>query len=144
MSANDGRTVAIGGLITRRDEKQERKVPWLGDLPYLGAGFRFRTHTKQRTELLILLTPHIVRNPADAERIKAEEASKMDWTLSDVEAIHGPLGLPPLVPGLPDGLAVSVITVGANEGDQLNMTLPAGENRSVSHDIAQHVFVVTA
>lgn len=36
----------------------------------------------------------------------------------------------------------TMITVGANEGDQLHVTLPAGDDRAVSHDIAQHIFVV--
>jgi type II secretion system protein D len=103
VSAMNGQTVAIGGLITRRDDKQERKVPWLGDLHFVGAAFRFRTQTKQRTELLILMTPHIVRSRADAERIKAIEAEKMNWTLGDLEAIHGSIGLEQHPPGVPGG-----------------------------------------
>jgi hypothetical protein len=42
-------------------------------------------------ELLILLTPHVVRTKADAERIMAEETRKMNWCLEDVTDIHGPL-----------------------------------------------------
>ncbi len=93
VSAWDGQTVVIGGLITRSDTKQERKIPWFGDLPYLGAAFRFRTHIKGKGELLIMLTPRVVRGIADAERIKVEEAAKMSWALGDVSAIHGPLGV---------------------------------------------------
>jgi type II secretion system protein D len=93
VSAQDGQTVAIGGLIIRRDQRSERKLPWLGDLPYVGAAFRFRTQTKQKRELLILLTPHVVRNRADAYRVLCDEARKMDWALQHVHAIHGPTGL---------------------------------------------------
>ena len=39
--AQDGETVALGGLITRSDDKTENKVPWLGDLPFIGTAFRF-------------------------------------------------------------------------------------------------------
>src|SRR5262249_14924955 len=72
VSAVDGETVAIGGLIATRDQKQENKVPWFGDLPYLGVAFRYRTQTKQKTELLVILTPRIVRNKAEGDRVLQE------------------------------------------------------------------------
>lgn len=87
--ASDGETVALGGLISKRDTKQENKIPWLGDLPGVGALFRFRQHLKSKTELIIIMTPHIVRCRADAERVLAEEARRMDWVLGDVYKIHG-------------------------------------------------------
>jgi type II secretory pathway component GspD/PulD (secretin) len=87
--ARDGETVAIGGLISKRDQKNENKIPWLGDLPYVGAAFRFRTQTKAKVELLVILTPHIVRTPADRARILAEESRRIDWILGDVEKLHG-------------------------------------------------------
>ena len=43
----------------------------------------------QKTELLIIMTPHIVRTEADAERIKRLEAARMNWCLGDVLAVHG-------------------------------------------------------
>ena len=49
VTAQDGETVAIGGLISRSDIKNENKVPWLGDLPFLGAAFRYRTQVKAKT-----------------------------------------------------------------------------------------------
>jgi hypothetical protein len=93
--AHDGETVVIGGLIQQRDTKQENKVPCLGDLPYIGAAFRYRTQVRTKTELLVILTPHIVRNPGDADRILCEEARRMDWILSDIAKIHASPGLGP-------------------------------------------------
>jgi len=93
VMAMDGQTAVIGGLITRRDERTERKVRWFGDLPYVGAAFRFRTQVKQKRELIILLTPRVVRNAFEARQVMSEEARKMDWFLGDVEAIHDPLGI---------------------------------------------------
>jgi general secretion pathway protein D len=58
----DGETIAIGGIITTTDDKTEAKVPWLGDLPWIGAAFRYRIQTKERVELVFLLTPHVMRN----------------------------------------------------------------------------------
>lgn len=96
--AQDGETIALGGLITKRDEKRENKVPWLGDLPYVGAAFRFRTQSREKRELLIILTPHIVRNKFDAQRIFAEESRRMNWVLGDVLSIHGTSGMEPALP----------------------------------------------
>jgi hypothetical protein len=99
--AQDGETVALGGIIVKRDEKMENKVPWLGDLPYLGTLFRYRTQQKQKTELLIIMTPHIVHSRLDADRILAVEAHRMDWVLGDVVKVHGTTGLEPLFPTPP-------------------------------------------
>jgi general secretion pathway protein D len=89
ITAYDGETVALGGLISKRDNRNENKIPWFGDLPYVGAAFRYRTQAKSKTELLVILTPHIVRSRADAEKLLSDEARKMDWTLPDVLKIHG-------------------------------------------------------
>lgn len=101
--ARDGETVAIGGLITRNDTKNENKIPMLGDLPVLGSLFRFRTQSKQKRELLVMLTPHIVRNRIEADRVLAEESRRMDWTLGDVIKTQGPTGMAPLFPKPPEG-----------------------------------------
>jgi hypothetical protein len=89
ISAYDGETIALGGLITTKDTKVENKIPWLGDVPGLGALFRYRTQNKSKTELLIILTPHVVYSKADAERVLAEEARRMDWIVGDVLKVHG-------------------------------------------------------
>jgi hypothetical protein len=110
--AGDGETVALGGLITKRDDKAENKVPWLGDLPGVGAMFRYRTQVKNKVELLIIMTPHIVRSRFDADRILSEEARRMDWVVGDVLRIQGTSGMEPILPpptpgnaglGLPGG-----------------------------------------
>jgi len=67
-TVRDGHTIVIGGLITTRDDNREKKVPILGDIPLLGAMFRTTTVVKERTELLIILTPHILANEADTDK----------------------------------------------------------------------------
>jgi type II secretory pathway component GspD/PulD (secretin) len=101
VSAKDGETVAIGGLIQKRDTKSENKYPWLGDLPYVGALFRYRTQDKTKTELLVILTPHVVRTPLDADRVLAEESRRMDWVLGDVIKTQGASGMAPIMPPPP-------------------------------------------
>ena len=61
VSAIDGETIVLGGLITQGSETTKRRVPWLSDIPVLGFFFRYDSEVKQRSELLIILTPHVVR-----------------------------------------------------------------------------------
>ncbi len=46
VSVMDGETIVLGGLISKTNQRQENKVPWLGDLPYIGTAFRYRTQTQ--------------------------------------------------------------------------------------------------
>jgi len=93
VSARDGETIVLGGLITRNTTKVDRRVPYLGDLPVLGNLFKYSLTQNKRTELLIILTPHVVRTPEEAERIKRIESSRMHWCLEDVHQVHGDAGL---------------------------------------------------
>jgi general secretion pathway protein D len=68
----DGETVVIGGLITTTDQETESKVPFLGDVPGLGVLFRTTNIQKNRTELLIVLTPRVVRTVEDGRRLSIE------------------------------------------------------------------------
>jgi type II secretory pathway component GspD/PulD (secretin) len=94
--AQDGETVAIGGLIQRNDTKSENKIPWFGDLPLVGAAFRYRTQSKAKRELLVIMTPHIVKTRADADAILAKESSRMDWIVGDIARTHGTTGMEPI------------------------------------------------
>jgi hypothetical protein len=119
--ARDGETVAVGGLITRSDAKSENKIPWFGDLPVLGTLFRYRTQNKKKVELLVILTPHIVRNRFEADRILAEESRRMDWVLSDVIKTQGMTGNFPMFPPAPDGS----LPPGVLEGPRPSPPIPA-------------------
>ena len=102
--AHDGETVGLGGLITKRDEKRENKIPFLGDLKYIGAAFRYRSQFKERRELIVILTPHIVRNRHDAAKILSEESKRVDWVLGDVLRMHGTAGMDPILQNYQQGL----------------------------------------
>ena len=91
VSVPNGQTVVIGGMITKRDQTLERKVPWLGDLPVLGRAFRYDSTTTNRTELLVFLTPRIVYGDADSELIKQVESERLHFIESEAEEVHGPL-----------------------------------------------------
>jgi len=56
----DGDTVVLGGIFQDENSNKEEKVPWLGDIPYLGSLFRRRANESKKRELLIFVTPTIV------------------------------------------------------------------------------------
>ena len=57
----DGQTLIIAGLMLTQKNEQINKVPYLGDIPYLGGLFRTTSWTHQTTDLMMSVTPHIVR-----------------------------------------------------------------------------------
>jgi general secretion pathway protein D len=61
VAVKDNQTVVIGGLMEEREEESVNKVPLLGDIPLLGWLFKNKTVEKSKTNLLVFLTPHIVR-----------------------------------------------------------------------------------
>ena len=64
----DGQPVVIGGLIGSDKSSNDSKIPLLGDIPLLGQLFRFSAKSSTKSELLIFLTPHIVRAPERSRR----------------------------------------------------------------------------
>jgi general secretion pathway protein D len=62
VSVQSGQTIIIGGLIGTQEDRNVRKVPFFGDIPYLGTAFRHTTVSKEKKELLIFLTPQVLAN----------------------------------------------------------------------------------
>lgn len=57
----DGETLIIGGLINEEEQKRLQKVPFLSNIPLLGELFKNRTTTKTKTEVMMILTPHLTQ-----------------------------------------------------------------------------------
>lgn len=89
VSAADGETIILGGLINKEQRTNHRKVPWLGDIPIIKNFFRYEFNQVERTELLIIMTPHIIRSESDMQRLKQAEFARMSWCEADVFDIHG-------------------------------------------------------
>jgi general secretion pathway protein D len=85
VSMNSGSTVVIGGLI--RDDKVtlEKKIPFVGDIPWVGELFKYRRNRLQKTNLLIFITPHIMGNQEDLERITEQKKKEMEPELEAFE-----------------------------------------------------------
>ena len=79
----DGQTVGLAGLIQDSDSKQNEGIPWLKDIPLLGALASQQNNARQRTELLVLITPHVVHDQRDARSLTED----LRETLSGAAAI---------------------------------------------------------
>ncbi len=79
----DGEPIVLGGLIRDNITESERKIPLLGDIPFLGAMFRFETRSSEKINLLIFLTPHIVSDPGVLAEITQQKIDDMDPFLDE-------------------------------------------------------------
>ena len=99
--AKDGLTVAIGGLVEERVVRRQLKVPLLGDLPTIGQLFRKEFNVDQKTELVILITPHVITTPQQARRTTEQRMavlSKSNYIrngMKDTSEYPGVKNLPP-------------------------------------------------
>lgn len=72
----DNETIVIGGLIQDTENVTEQKFPLLGDIPGLGWLFKTKTKTRNKTNLMIMLTPKVVKDPEDMARLSEAQRSK--------------------------------------------------------------------
>jgi general secretion pathway protein D len=72
IAVQDGQTIALGGLIQDNVDNSKDGVPILRDIPYLGNLFSNTNNQHTRTELVVLLTPHVIRNEPEAQAITDE------------------------------------------------------------------------
>jgi general secretion pathway protein D len=66
---DDGNTIVLGGLIQNTLNVTTQQIPLLGDIPFLGALFRFKSEERKRTNLMIFLRPVIIRSVEDGYRV---------------------------------------------------------------------------
>jgi general secretion pathway protein D len=78
ITISDRETVVIGGLIREDKQKLTKKIPLLGDLPLIGKFFRSRKTVKNKTNLLIFITPHIVDQSEDMRIISQKMESRSE------------------------------------------------------------------
>lgn len=83
VTVKDGETVVLGGLIEEYSERRDMKVPVLGDIPLIGGLFRSETETRRRTELLIVLTPHVVGSNTETGLIERTRQAIDELPLSE-------------------------------------------------------------
>lgn len=76
--AQDQQTLVIGGLVRDNVTLGEKKIPVLGDIPWLGWLFKSQTRQTEKLNLLVFLTPHLVRDDADVVELNARKAKDIN------------------------------------------------------------------
>lgn len=98
VTVKDGETIVIGGLLQTSEEERTSKIPLLGDIPLAGNLFRSTTYTNSKTELLVLLTPRVIRSDGQSS------AALTDLSDKELERLSKPELLRPFLDGsrIPD------------------------------------------
>ena len=86
IDVEDGQQLIVGGIIRKKQKQVENKVPILGDIPLLGRLFKSTETEVQDTEIIFLITPHIIdiKNPDDLEKLKQKNE---DWLKNGMEEL---------------------------------------------------------
>lgn len=76
IELRDGQSFAIAGLLQTNHSKSKKQLPWLGNVPVLGALFSSSSYQKNETDLVIIVTPHLVRPAAPGQHLATPVGSK--------------------------------------------------------------------
>lgn len=99
--AQDGMTVAIGGMIRDSLERDEEKVPVLGDIPVLGYLFKRDVRASIRSQIVLLITPRVLESPLEANsvaQVKTQDFNALTATIPSTPVIPTLVNNPPAVP----------------------------------------------
>jgi pilus assembly protein CpaC len=69
VDLRDGQSFAVGGLLSSKNTIQQDQVPWIGQVPIIGALFHNSSTAKEETELVVIVTPHLVRPVKPGEQL---------------------------------------------------------------------------
>jgi type II secretory pathway component GspD/PulD (secretin) len=85
-----GSTIIIGGLIDESEQRIQSGIPFLQDLPILGALFRNTSTSRSRSELAIFVTPHVVFDDAQADSLLQQQRGKLRSMQPTLDSIFAP------------------------------------------------------
>ena len=77
LTVRSGQTVVIGGLISSEKSLNKSTIPWLGEIPVLGYLFSSTQNEKKRDDLLIFLTPYIIKNAYSFAQVKHDAPAEL-------------------------------------------------------------------
>jgi general secretion pathway protein D len=84
----DGETLVIGGIISERKNRDRIGIPFLMDIPVLGHFFGSTTEAVDRTELVMLITPHVIRNLEEARRVTRDFQERLSIVAQEIERMR--------------------------------------------------------
>jgi general secretion pathway protein D len=80
VSVNDGESILLAGLMQDKTSNTRNQLPGLGEIPFLGNLFKNKTNSINRTELMIAITPTVVKDANQVRGITAEFRDKLNFT----------------------------------------------------------------
>jgi type II secretory pathway component GspD/PulD (secretin) len=89
INAMDGQTVIFAGLITEQKKSVNNSIPGLNKIPVLKHLVEYDSKNYDRSELLIVMTPRIIRTPEDMQALNQQERERMHWCVRDVVKMTG-------------------------------------------------------
>ena len=97
LTARDGETIVLGGIIQKQRSDTLRKTPWLGSIPGLGWAFKKKDKVEREVQLMVFLKPKVVRTPEQARQLLEE----IDRKMPTIKRWRDEPTPPP--PGVPEG-----------------------------------------
>lgn len=88
MIVGDGQTLMLGGILFQTDQKTQRKVPLLGDIPLVGGAFRHNDVSKVNNELIIFITPYVIGR---GETLPENTTAQIEGPKKKLEQVQGDL-----------------------------------------------------
>ena len=85
---HDGETLVIGGLIGERKSKTRSGIPYLMDIPVVGRFFGTTSDETRRTELIMLITPHVIRTQTESRQVTEEFKAKLNSVRNELERME--------------------------------------------------------
>ena len=89
VSVRNQQTIVIGGMLSEKDYIVNTQIPILGDIPVLGRLFKHSVKQKRKTNLIILLTPYILRDGIDVETIRARKMQQHTELVRSFNSLDG-------------------------------------------------------
>lgn len=77
VTVKDSQTMIIGGIIEDNKTETINKIPILGSIPFIGKLFQRQETKSEKTELMVFITPHIVRTPEEGEKLTQEQQAEL-------------------------------------------------------------------
>ena len=118
LRLRDGETQVLAGLINNEDRRNSTQVPGLANLPVAGRLFQSKEDTANKTEIVMLITPHVVRN-IERPAVNLEEFNSG----TEAEVGGSSLALPSVIPAAPSPAAVPPVTTPAAPQPPIPSTL---------------------
>ena len=95
IAVTSGQTVLLGGLISDQDQRTKSGIPFLNDIEVIGNLFGTKSSQKQRTEIIMFIRPHLIRNSVDARSVAEEFRARLDMMRDGRPVVDG--NIPPVI-----------------------------------------------